>query len=455
MGLAGGCQFSRRFLWIRSGSPLLRVLFDPIISALRIGFRFGFLAGLLVFAPHLFWFWKIFGPAAVCLWAVLAFFTGLFVLTLALWRQRFGCGSLWLVAPLFWTGTEFFRGELYFLKFSWLAPGYLMLGTSTHPLLGWLGIYGCSFVLFLLAAPPVALRGRWKPISLLFGFVILTVLLYFPCRTARAPGKTVHVAGIQLEFPAALELPDYLDTVLAHYPQTDLLLLSEYTFDGEVPHPIRQWCQKHHKYLVAGGKDFTGANQFYNTAFVIGPQGQMVFKQGKSVPIQFFNDGLPASRQELWNSPWGKIALCICYDLSYRLVMDRYVQQGAQAIIVPFMDVAEWGAYQHELHAIVAPVRAREYQLPIFRVGSSGISQCLDANGKLLDSAPFPEQGALITGDLLLASPGRLPFDHWLGPTCSIATMVFLLFGILSVLKQRLSYHLSARSSSPQSIVGN
>src|SRR5688500_6532519 len=63
-------------------------------------FRFGFLTGMLVFAPQLAWFWNIFGPAAICLWAVLSFFTGAFVLSLHLWRRRFQGRFLWFAAPI-------------------------------------------------------------------------------------------------------------------------------------------------------------------------------------------------------------------------------------------------------------------------------------------------------------------------------------------------------------------
>src|SRR5690606_28360859 len=96
------------------------------------------------------------------------------------------------------------------------------------------------------------------------------------------------------------------------------------------------------RYLVVGGKQPEGDN-YFNTAFVIGPGGEIEFQQAKSVPIQFFNDGLPAREQQLWDSPWGKIGLCVCYDLSYRRVVDNLVRQGAAAIIVPTMDVVGWG----------------------------------------------------------------------------------------------------------------
>ena len=62
------------------------------------------------------------------------------------------------------------------------------------------------------------------------------------------------------------------------------------------------------------------------------------------------------------------IGICICYDLSYRRVTDPLIRMGAQALIVPTMDVADWGRRQHELHARVAPVRAAEYGVPIFRL---------------------------------------------------------------------------------------
>ncbi len=58
---------------------------------------------------------------------------------------------------------------------------------------------------------------------------------------------------------------------------------------------------------MVGGKDPVGTNNYYNTAFVVGTNGEIVFKQVKSVPIQFFRDGLPAPEQKVWNSPWGKI----------------------------------------------------------------------------------------------------------------------------------------------------
>ena len=155
---------------------------------------------------------------------------------------------------------------------------------------------------------------------------------------------------------------------------------------------------------------------------MVGPTGEIVFHQGKSVPIQFFKDGLPAREQRLWESPWGRLGLCVCYDLSYTRVTDELVRSGAQAIIVPTMYVADWGRRQHELHARVAPVRAAEYGVPIFRVASSGISQLVDLSGHEFARAGFPGGGLMLAGEMQLGRHGSRPLDRWLAPACTSIT---------------------------------
>ena len=62
--------------------------------------------------------------------------------------------------------------------------------------------------------------------------------------------------------------------------------------------------------------------------------------------------------------------------------MDEFVRLGAQAIIVPAMDVEQWGSREHELNARMARVRSAEYGVEIFRVTSSGVSQLTDVSGR-------------------------------------------------------------------------
>jgi apolipoprotein N-acyltransferase len=239
---------------------------------------------------------------------------------------------------------------------------------------------------------------------------------------------TVHVAGVQMEFPTENEVLFRLNDVIRSHSDTELLVLSEYTFGGPVPVKVRAWCRKHGCYLIVGGKDPAPGASFYNTAYVVGPGGDIVFRQVKAVPIQFFKDGLPAPEQRLWDSPWGKIGICVCYDLSYTRVTDRLVKLGAEAIIVPTMDVVDWGSAQHELHSRIAPARATEYGLPIFRVASSGISQLVDRSGRVLATAPCPGDAATIAGTLEMRGGGRRPLDRWLAPFATGVTAALIIW---------------------------
>lgn len=240
-----------------------------------------------------------------------------------------------------------------------------------------------------------------------------------------------------MEFPNEREIPKALDGVLSKYPNTDLLVLSEYTLESTVPESLKQWCRQNQKYLIVGGKAPAPHANFYDTGFVVGPNGQIVFEQVKSIPIQFFKDGLPAPQQALWDSPWGKIGICICYDLSYTRVTDRLLAMGAQFLVVPTMDVADWGKRQHQLHALIAPVRAAEYGTPIFRLASSGISQALDGNGNILAQAGFPGENEMLFAEIKVGSTGSLPLDRWLAPIAVAVTGATVIALMISNLRQR------------------
>ena len=60
----------------------------------RQSFYTGLLTGLLCYGPQLAFFWNIFGPAAIALWAVLAVWLALFVALSHVALVRLGGGSV-------------------------------------------------------------------------------------------------------------------------------------------------------------------------------------------------------------------------------------------------------------------------------------------------------------------------------------------------------------------------
>ncbi len=405
---AGGLIFGYVF-------ALVQLTDQPTV---RRAFYFGLATGLLGYAPQLWFFWKIFNAAAVVLWLVLAFWIGLFAAIVCGSIRRWGkARAAWLV-PVVWTGLEYFRSELYYLKFSWLNIGYAVPNGSA-----WFGVFGVGLLAFVAATTISWWRHIRRPsieLLALMAVLLIASALLRPAQAGKSarPQPALSVVGVQMEFPPPSVIPRMLNQALAKNPNAQIFVLSEYTLDGPPTAALKNWCRQHARFLVVGGKAPAGTNNFYDTAFVVGTNGEIVFRQGKCVPIQFFRDGRPAPAQHVWNSPWGKIGFCICYDLSYTRVTDELVRQGAQLLIVPTMDVEFWSRHEHELHARVAPVRAAEYGIPIFRLASSGISQAVGAYGKILAQTPMPGPGALLAAQLRLPSRGALPVDRYLAPAC-------------------------------------
>jgi apolipoprotein N-acyltransferase len=334
-----------------------------------------------------------------------------------------------LLLPFLWTGFEYFRSELYHLKFAWLTPGCALLGWD-QPELSWLGVYGIGFVVASMASAWLLVRPKAVFLAVAGLAIGGLALLGPPSGKPNEPG-TLPIAGVQLEFPPESRILSSLDALHAGHPQAGLVVLSEYALAGPPPDSLKAWCRKTHCYLIVGGKDFISPSEYYDTGFVIGPAGEVVFRQGKSVPIPFFADGLPAPSQGIWNSPWGRIGICICYDASYTRVVDGLIRQGAQMIVVPAMDVFEWGRQEHLANGRVAPIRAAEYGVPVFRVASSGVSQAIDGQGRVLAQAEYPGPGDTLSAEVSLPAKGTLPMDRWLAPFCTALVALLLVVHLL------------------------
>jgi hypothetical protein len=313
---AAGAVVSFSLAYAFTGCALLTVVFFCCLFPLarlrtrRLAYYFGWGIGAAVYTPHLLFFWKIFGGGAIALWYILPFWLGLFVMLGRACLFRFGPAAWACLAPFLWTGLEFFRSELYYLRFSWLNAGYAFSDSRASHYLAVYGVYGIGF-LFMAFAAAAHQRGRAR----IIGFVILTVLAFCAAlipAPVTAPQKTVRVAGVQLEFRGSPTVISALNDAATKFPDTDVFVLSEYTFKDPVPDTVKAWCRKHRKFLVLGAEDPVPAStNFYNTAFVVGTNGDIVFRQAKSVPVQFMIDGLPALEQKVWESPWGKIGLAI------------------------------------------------------------------------------------------------------------------------------------------------
>lgn len=410
----------------------------------RMAFYPGLLTGLLIAAGRLEFFWTIFSGGAMALWLVFAFWLGLFCALARLCFLHIPRPACWFAIPFVWTGLEYFRSELYYLRFAWLSPGLAFADGNAMPILSFAGTYGTGFLVAAIAcaADAAAVYSIWRGwLAATVGAGLCEIASLIGVPAWREPETRLRIVGVQMEFPTEKEVLVRLDEAVRREPEAELIVLPEYTFTEPIPAKVREWCRRAARYLLVCGKAPAPNGNFYNTAFIINPAGEIVFEQVKAVPIQFFKDGLPANTQALWNSPWGKLGICICYDLSYTRVTDELVRQGARAFLVPTMDVADWGARQHRLHARIAPARAAEYGIPIVRIASSGISQFVTATGQVTTAAPFPSPGEIVAADVELRGTGSVLWDR------GLAVVSVGITGILSLLcatRRRLGRNIEA-----------
>jgi len=409
----------------------------------------GLIVGLSIIVPHFFFFWTIFGPKAIAFWFIGAIWWGIFFLISRMSLKKLNRIVAVLLIPFIWTGCEYFQSELYYFRCSWLIPGYTFSHNPQNLLLDYIGVYGVAFLIMFAIAIFLLLSAKkaFLPKIVLLLLLAAAVNIRATPPDASTQHKGPFVVAVQVE-PAVAKEPSsieetlsYLDLAIEKHPNADIVSMPEVTFLTPPPSEILSWCEQNQRYIIVGGLRNISpeSDDTYNTAFVISPEGKIVFEQAKSTPVPFLDTSLPAKEQNLWNSPWGKIGICICWDMSFTRVTDKLVKLGAQALIVPSADLFEWGSHEQYLHARVTPVRAAEYSLPIFRV-CNAISQLTSPTGQVLTSTSSPSPGKIVAGHLLLKKKGSIPIDRIIAPLSTILTaMIILLFLVQSVLNKYLT----------------
>jgi len=114
---------------------------------------------------------------------------------------------------------------------------------------------------------------------------------------------------------------------------------------GETWKKLSKIAKKYHIYIIAGSVPENEDSKIYNTSYVFNREGEMIAKHRKihlfDIDIkggQYFKESDSLSRGEsvtVFETEFGKIGLCICYDLRFPELSRLMVDRGAKMIIVP------------------------------------------------------------------------------------------------------------------------
>lgn len=424
----------------RNLSALIWVAFIPLLWGVaqvrspRAAFYVGLIAGLVLASTSLWWFQKLFGPAAVCIWALFALWPAIFAAWLNSARPAFAPGPVLLIAAV-WTGLEYFRCEIWWFEFAWLTPGSVF--HSSPGVLQWaslIGVYGISFLVVavngclygaLTGAMPV-----WIPLLLIVG-------IYgggYALRPHVAEGA-IRVASIQHEEfgtgriealvrEAAVGNPDFIVTPEGAFAPPDL--------DTRAMAAVYRGAESSPAHLVAGAIVASSPierGRPEDCALVFAPGGKLLGRHTKVHLIPLMEKSLTFSfarraEREVFATPHGVAGIQICFDENFSDLSRELTAMGAEFFLVPSYDPAAWGDMERLEHAALLPLRAVESRRWIARAASSGPSQVIDPSGAVRAELPLDAEGILRA--VIAAVPERSLYHKvgWVLPWLCLAASV-------------------------------
>ncbi len=193
---------------------------------------------------------------------------------------------------------------------------------------------------------------------------------------------------------------------------------------GETWQFCRRLAQKTGAYLVAGTMPELDGERIYNTAYVFDRRGQELLKYRKMHLFDIDIEGgqrfresdtlSPGDTLGIFDTEFGKMGLCICYDLRFPELSRLLVDAGAQVIFCPAAFNTTTGPLHWELL-----FRQRAVDNQVFTVGASparnpqasyqayGHSVVADPWGRVLMEMEEKEELRATTIDLALVGQVR------------------------------------------------
>lgn len=425
--------------------PLLIALED---ASPRRGFKLAYFFGLISNFLLLYWIaWQFFYgetwllPGSIGALFILAIYPGIWGWLYCFIKKKFGNLAL-ILAPFLWVSLEWVR-SLWEIGFPWLDIGYTQTNyLSLIQFSSLTGIFGVSlWVIFLNIFFYLLVEYRKNLFTVISVSILIVLLILVPylygrkALTEPVSAAKIKVALIQgnidmnvkwnpkylhhsletfysLTQEAATENPE-----LIIWPETSApcyLAYEPFYFDW-----VKNLSDSLNIPIVLGTDDYQAVTEkqyvFYNSVFYFQPQQGLANKYYKMQLVPFA-EKLPLSGKmrvlnkiqlgqanfssgenyTLFDSPKGKFATLVCFEIVFPNFVRKFVQKKAGFIVNITND--GWfgktvGPYQH---ASMSIMRAIENRISIARCANSGISMLVDPYGRIIEKTTLFQQVNLI-----------------------------------------------------------
>ena len=153
-----------------------------------------------------------------------------------------------ILIPFLWTGLEYFRSELYYLRFSWLNAGYAFADNLQWLPLKQLGVYGMGFLFMAVISLSTLLQRKQRIATQATLLVALGILANLPARSNLSPASASD--GIQCgRRPNGIPLgtADYCKPKSPHseeIPKPNFWFSANTRLMARSRNKIKAWCRE-------------------------------------------------------------------------------------------------------------------------------------------------------------------------------------------------------------------
>jgi apolipoprotein N-acyltransferase len=350
--------------------------------------------------------------------------------------------------------------------FPWAQPGQVLIGTPVDQVAALVGANGLTALVITVAG----LLALLRPVPALAGAALLAAAWGFGLVQLAAPAPAPQGAQLRLVQPNATQslkwdpssAATFFDRLLAEtsappdpgQPRPDLVIWPETALPYSVerqPELVPIITAAGQGASVALGRNRIQGSQGWNNLSVYDPSGAILGSYDKHHLVPFgeyipFGDlmydlfGIRSftartgqaftagpGPQVLDLGPWlGKVLPLICYEADFP--QDVRAMPVRADWILQVTNDAWFGTFSGPFqHAAQSRLRAIEAGLPLVRVANTGVTELVDARGRVLASLPFGVQGhldAALPGALdptVYVRFGDIPLLLWLAGSAALA----------------------------------
>ena len=479
--------------WI-SLIPLLIALQST--STWKSAFLHGYLTGAIFFLGLVYWiallypFANIFLTTFACLLLAgyLAVYLGVFSALLHGLPWKSGLPFIFIV-PAIWIGLEWVC-SWFVTGFPWGSMGYTQWNNlPAIQIASITGVHGVSFIVVLLNATIADIIRpyfAWKESDSRFTFHVsrftfhvsrLTpIVIVIACLTygAHTLSKSVETTS---DFKIALAPgnvpqiekwdPTYLPQIFERYmnlveaadtEEPDLIVLPEtalhgriFIFEGNVYlAKLKQILSEQQIHLLTGTHTALDG-KMYNTVFLLSPTSEKLGSYskmhlvpfGEYVPItrhlpnfiQLATGFEPGKSINLFPIPHtenSQMGVVICFESVFPDLFRKFVKKGASVMGILTNDAWFDGTAAPEQHLAMAPLRAVENRVAVFRCANGGISCIIDAFGRTI-TTPIPagDTESFLVERIPLSNHGGTIYTRygdWFPILCFIVSVLLILY---------------------------